>query len=92
MTNSWHYLAADYYAALEAVTAGVTVLIIISAIDDLVMDTSYWAIRIGRYFSNKVNPYRPLTLEQLTQRTICQYSRYIKTNIRKLGTRNKTTK
>lgn len=69
MTNSWHYLAADYYAALEAVTAGVTVLIIISAIDDLVMDTSYWAIRIGRYFSNKVNPYRPLTLEQLTQRT-----------------------
>ena len=69
MLNSWQYLAADYYAALEAVAVGVTVLIIISAIDDLVMDTSYWAIRIARHFANKANPFRPLTIEQLTQRT-----------------------
>lgn len=68
MSSSWAYLAADYYAWLELVAAVVTGLIIVSAIDDIAIDVSYWVIKIRRYFMWRDRPHSPLTSEQLLSR------------------------
>jgi len=38
----WPYLVADYYHALEIVSAVVAVVILLSSIDDLFIDAWYW--------------------------------------------------
>ena len=65
---SWQYFAADYYANLEVLAAVLAVLIIISGLDDLVIDIWYWSRRVGRWFANRKKPYRPLTALQLQER------------------------
>jgi adsorption protein B len=44
----WPYLLADYYAALEDVTAVTIFLILVSSLDDLFIDLWYWTRRIAR--------------------------------------------
>jgi bacteriophage N4 adsorption protein B len=66
--NSWQYFAADYYANLEVVAAVLAVLIIISGVDDLVIDVWYWKLRLVRWFTHRSNPFRPLTVQQLQER------------------------
>lgn len=66
MTSSlyWPYLMADYYHALEIVSAVVAVLILLSSIDDLFVDAWYW-VREG-YRSFFVRPrYHSLKTEDL---------------------------
>lgn len=66
MTSSlyWPYLMADYYHALEIVSAVVAVLILLSSIDDLFVDAWYW-VREG-YRSLFVRPrYHSLKTEDL---------------------------
>ncbi len=66
--TSWTYLAADYYAGLEVVAMVVAILIILSALDDLIIDVWYWIIKIKRHFSKQIRSYTPLTPEQLCQK------------------------
>ncbi len=63
----WPYWLAHYYNYLEAATIVVAVLILISSLDDLIIDLWYWSRRLYRKFT--VNRrYRPLTVEQLLAR------------------------
>ena len=66
--NSWQYFAADYYANLEILAAVLAVLIILSGLDDLVIDVWYWGRRLNRWWVNRRHPYRPLSVEQLNER------------------------
>jgi adsorption protein B len=65
MVSSWTYLLADYYASLELLAAVIAIIIVLSALDDLVIDVGYWVIRVSRYFSKRRRPHNPLTPEQL---------------------------
>ncbi len=63
----WPYWLAHYYSFLEAATIVVAVVILISGLDDLIVDLWYWARRLYRKFTVK-RKYRPLTAEQLLAR------------------------
>lgn len=67
--NSWQYFAADYYANLEMLAAVLAVLIILSGLDDLVFDVWYWGRRFTRWIANRRNPFRPLSMAQLNERS-----------------------
>lgn len=63
----WPYWLAHYYSFLEVATIVVAVLILISSVDDLIIDLWYWTRRIYRKFTVD-RKYRPLTAEQLMVR------------------------
>jgi adsorption protein B len=63
----WPYWLAHYYSALEIATIVVAVVILISSIDDLIIDLWYWARRIYRKLTAE-RRYRPLTVDQLLAR------------------------
>lgn len=63
----WPYWLAHYYSYLEAATLVVAVIILISSIDDLIVDLWYWARRLYRKFTAD-RRYRPLTEAQLLER------------------------
>ena len=67
--NSWQYFAADYNANLEVLAALLAVLIIISGLDDLVIDLWYWGRRLNRGWVNRKHPFKPLSMAQLNERT-----------------------
>lgn len=63
----WPYLVADYIRVVEYVAAAVAVVILISSIDDLLVDAWYWARLVYRRIV--VEPYiRPLTATALYQK------------------------
>jgi bacteriophage N4 adsorption protein B len=68
MLNSWQYFFADYFAVLEVAAAVLSVMFIISALDDLAIDIWYWGRRAVRWNANRRSPYRPLTADQLQER------------------------
>lgn len=57
----WPYFFAEYYAALDWLTAVVAVVILISSIDDLIVDTWYWVREAYRALTVKrrYSPLRP---------------------------------
>lgn len=63
----WPYWLANYYSYLEVATLVVAVVILISSIDDLIVDVWYWSRRLYRKFTAE-RRYRPLTAEQLMAR------------------------
>ena len=63
----WPYWLAHYYSFLEAATLVVAVIILISSLDDLIVDLWYWARRLYRKFTTE-RRYRPLTEAQLLER------------------------
>lgn len=63
----WPYWLAHYYSALEIATIVVGVIILISSLDDLLIDLWYWSRRLFRKFTAE-RRYRPLTVQQLTER------------------------
>ncbi|MDF2641776.1 MAG: nfrB [Pseudomonas sp.] len=63
----WPYWLAHYYSVLEVATIVVGTIILISSLDDLIIDLWYWARRLYRKFTAE-RRYRPLTVEQLTDR------------------------
>lgn len=63
----WPYWLAHYYSFLEAATLVVAVLILISSLDDLIVDLWYWARRLYRKLTAE-RRYRPLTEQQLLDR------------------------
>lgn len=58
------YLAADYYRALEVLSAVVSVVIFVSSIDDLFVDGWYWVREIARSLTVR-RRYAPLQASQL---------------------------
>jgi len=60
----WPYLLADYYHALEVVSAVVGVIILLSSIDDLFIDAWYWIREVYRSLTIK-RRHRPLHASQL---------------------------
>jgi adsorption protein B len=62
----WPYLIADYYHALEIVSAVVAVIILLSSIDDLFIDAWYWVREAWRSLTVR-RRYQPLKAEQLMQ-------------------------
>ena len=60
-------MAADYYTALEILSAIVAVLILISSLDDLFIDVWYWVRRAFRSLTIQ-RKNKPLTVEQLRER------------------------
>jgi adsorption protein B len=67
MTLFWSYFAADYFALLEVLAVVVGVLILLSGLDDLLIDLWYWGRQIHRAIFLK-HVIRPLTPEQLRAR------------------------
>lgn len=63
----WPYWLAHYYSVLEVATIVVGTIILISSLDDLVIDLWYWARRLYRKFTAE-RRYRPLTVQQLIER------------------------
>ncbi|MCO8168997.1 glycosyl transferase family protein [Pseudomonas sp. 21LCFQ02] len=63
----WPYWLAHYYSYLEAATLVVAVIILISSLDDLIVDLWYWARRLYRKYTAE-RRYRPLTEAQLLAR------------------------
>lgn len=63
----WPYWLAHYYSVLEVATIVVGTIILISSLDDLVIDLWYWTRRLYRKFTAE-RRYRPLTVQQLTER------------------------
>ncbi len=67
MALYWPFLLADYIRFVEYVAAVVAVIILISSIDDLLVDAWYWGRRIYRRFV--IEPFiRPLTPAALYQK------------------------
>lgn len=62
------YGAAEYYAALEWAAVAVAVIIMISSLDDLFIDAYYW-VREGYRALTIQRVYRPLTPEQLIEKS-----------------------
>src|SRR5258708_27298878 len=62
----WPYLVADYYHALEIVSAVVAVVILLSSIDDLFIDAWYWVREAWRALTVK-RRYQPLKAQQLQE-------------------------
>ena len=60
----WPYLLADYYRCLEILTAVVSVVILISSIDDLFVDTWYWVREVYRGLTVR-RKYKRLTAAEL---------------------------
>ncbi|MBC7548475.1 MAG: glycosyl transferase family protein [Polaromonas sp.] len=59
--------SADYYFALEVLTATVALLIFISSVDDLFIDIWYWTRRTFRSFTAD-RKYPPLTVAQIREK------------------------
>lgn len=68
MSDSWSIVVANYHDTLEILAAAVAILILISSVDDLLIDLWYWGRRIYRTFTVE-RTYRPLTAAQLRERT-----------------------
>lgn len=67
MALYWPYFFASYYSALEWVAVIVASLILVSALDDLIIDGWYWIRESYRALTvNRI--YKPLTAEQLLAR------------------------
>lgn len=64
----WPFLFADYYRTLEYFTAAVAVIILLSCIDDLLIDAIFYIRAIKRRFAAKKYRYKPLQPEQLLDR------------------------
>ncbi len=67
MSLYWPYFFADYYRWLEYAAVGVTVIILLSSIDDLFVDAWYWVREAIRTVTVK-RRYKPLRPEQLRDR------------------------
>ncbi len=67
MSLYWPYLFADYYQWLEYAAVAVSIIILISSIDDLFIDAWYWVREIYRSLTVK-RRYQPLRPEQLRNR------------------------
>jgi len=67
MSLYWPYFFADYYRLLEYTTVLVTIIILISSIDDLFIDAWFWTRKIKRFLTVE-RRYTPLTAEQLFDR------------------------
>ncbi|RRV03757.1 glycosyl transferase family protein [Pseudomonas sp. v388] len=63
----WPYWLAHYYSVLEVATIVIGSIILISSLDDLIIDLWYWARRLYRKFTAE-RRYRPLTEQQLVER------------------------
>jgi len=63
----WPYWLAHYYNALEFATVIVAVFILVSSLDDLIIDLWYWARRLYRKLITE-RQYHPLSAEQLLAR------------------------
>ncbi|MGP1628591.1 MAG: glycosyl transferase family protein [Giesbergeria sp.] len=63
-TLYWPYIFADYYRGLEIVTAVVSVIILISSVDDLFIDAWYWVREVSRNLTVR-RQYKRLSAEQL---------------------------
>lgn len=63
----WPYWLAHYYSVLEIATVIVGLIILVSSLDDLIIDLWYWSRRLYRKFTAE-RQYRPLTAEQLIAR------------------------
>ncbi|MFS2160389.1 glycosyl transferase family protein [Pseudomonas sp. Pseusp122] len=63
----WPYWLAHYYSALEIATVIVGAIILVSSLDDLIIDLWYWSRRLYRRFTAE-RKFRPLTVEQLLAR------------------------
>jgi adsorption protein B len=67
--DAWQIHIAHYYSALETVTAIVAILILISSLDDLIIDGWYWASTLHHRLTTQRRPdWRPLTVEQIRAR------------------------
>ncbi len=60
----WPYFIADYYRGLEILTAIVSIVILLSSLDDLFIDLWYWTREAYRSLTIK-RRYKPLTAAQL---------------------------
>ncbi len=67
MTLYWPYLFADYYRWLEYLAVAVSLIILLSSIDDLFIDAWYWVRETYRSLTIK-RRYQPLRPEQLRDR------------------------
>jgi bacteriophage N4 adsorption protein B len=67
MSLYWPYLFADYYRWLEILTAVVSVVILLSSIDDLFVDVWYWVREIYRSLTVR-RKYKRLTAAELRER------------------------
>ena len=67
MSLYWPYLFADYYRWLEILTAVVSVVILLSSIDDLFVDVWYWVREIYRSMTVR-RKYKRLTAAELRER------------------------
>lgn len=67
MFQFWPLLWANYYAALEVVAAAVSVLILVSSIDDLFIDCCFWGKKLRLWLSgtppSSAIDHRALTLK-----------------------------
>jgi adsorption protein B len=64
--ESWQVHIAHYYGALEMMAAAVAILILISSLDDLVVDAWYWTRTLYHRLTTQRRPdYRPLTAAQI---------------------------
>ena len=67
--DSWQIHIAHYYSALETVTAVVAILILISSLDDLIIDGWYWGRTLYHRLTTERRPgWRPLTAQQIRAR------------------------
>lgn len=67
MSLYWPYFFADYYHWLEILTAVVSVVILLSSIDDLFVDVWYWVREIYRSMTVR-RKYKRLTAAELRER------------------------
>jgi len=67
--DTWQIYIAQYYSALETVTAVVAILILISSLDDLIIDGWYWGYTLYHRLTTQRQPdYLPLTAKQIKKR------------------------
>lgn len=67
MSLYWPYWLAHYYSLLEVATIVVATIILVSSLDDLLVDVWYWLRRLYRHYTVR-RRYRPLTEAQLLAR------------------------
>ncbi len=67
MALYWPYFFADYYSVLEWVAVVVALLILISSLDDLLIDAWFWLRYLYRALTVE-RIYKPLTVDELRSR------------------------
>jgi bacteriophage N4 adsorption protein B len=67
VTNRWDLFIIGYYGAIEYIVVVVAVVILLSSLDDLFIDSWYWTREILRALTVK-RTYQPLTIAQIGEK------------------------